>query len=316
MDKAEIRVAVGVIENTCGEVLIALRPPGVHQEGLWEFPGGKVEPGETVREALCRELFEELGIAVELAAPLLVVRHDYPNLCVVLDTWRVHRFGGIPRGCLGQKICWVQPGDLPAFEFPEANRPIVAAVRLPRYYPILDDATGNHNAMWRNLMRLVDGGHELIQLRAKKLDARSYRCFASECVDYCKGRGVGLILNAEPALVVELGAAGVHLTSRRLKETRTRPLGWNFWVSASCHDRVELRQAESVGVDFAVLGPVRPTASHPGVEPLGWERFAACMEASNLPVFALGGLQKRDLARAQSLGGWGIAGIRGFLGAD
>jgi 8-oxo-dGTP diphosphatase len=314
--KAEIRVAVGVIQNTHGEFLITLRPPGVPQEGLWEFPGGKVEPGETVRGALCRELLEELGIAVELAAPLLVVRHDYPNLRVVLDTWRVHRFAGIPRGCLGQKICWVRPGDLPTFEFPEANRPIVAAVRLPRYYPIIDDETGNRNALWRHLMRLVEGGHELIQLRAKKLDARSYRCFAGECVDYCKGHGAGLILNAEPALALELGAAGVHLASQRLKETTSRPLGRDFWVSASCHDRMELRQAESVGVDFVVLGPVRPTASHPGAEPLGWKRFAACVRTSNLPVFALGGLQKRDLARVQSLGCWGIAGIRGFLGAD
>jgi 8-oxo-dGTP diphosphatase len=314
--KTEIWVAVGVVENAHGEVLIALRPPDVHQGGLWEFPGGKVEPGETVREALSRELFEELGITVEIAAPFLLVRHDYPHLRVILDSWRVYRFGGTPRGRLGQKICWVRPGDLPGFEFPQANRPIVAAVRLPHYYPIVDDETGDRDAMWQNLRRLVDAGYELIQLRAKKLDGHKYRGFVGECVEYCKGHGVGLILNAEPALAVELGAAGVHLTSRRLKETETRPLGWNFWVSASCHDAAELRQAESVGVDFAVLGPVRPTATHPGTKPLGWKRFAAYVEASNLPVFALGGLQERDLAQAQSLGGWGIAGIRGFLGPD
>ncbi|WP_277458261.1 MULTISPECIES: Nudix family hydrolase [Methylococcus] len=306
-------MAVGVVEDAGGRILIARRPAEADQGGLWEFPGGKIEPGETPFDTLRRELMEETGIAVAGAEPMLVVRHNYPSRRVVLDIWRVRRFSGVARGCLGQPVRWVCPDELVDFQFPAANRFIVTAARLPYHYPIVDDAAGGLTAMRRQFRRLVAEGYSLIQLRAKALSPTDFRAFARECLDYCADDHTRLILNAEPELAVELGAAGVHLTSARLNSLDSRPLDERFWVAASCHDVSELEKAESLQLDFAVFGPVLPTGSHPGSAPLGWEHFSRCLQAVNLPVYALGGMALRHLARARSAGAWGIAGIRGFL---
>ncbi|QJD30176.1 Nudix family hydrolase [Methylococcus geothermalis] len=313
--KKEIRVAAGVIEDAAGRILIAQRSAEADQGGLWEFPGGKIEPGETPFDALRRELMEEIGIAVDGAEPMLVVRHAYPRQRVILEIFRVRKFSGEARGCLGQPIRWVGADDLVDFRFPAANRFIVAAARLPFHYPIVDDVAGDLSAMRRHFRRLVAGGFSLIQLRAKTLERAVYRSFAQECIDCCAGSNVRLILNAEPELAVELGAAGVHLTSARLNSLSSRPLDNKFWVAASCHDAGELEKAESLRLDFAVFGPVLPTRSHPASAPLGWERFSECLQAVNLPVYALGGLAAEHLVRARSAGAWGIAGIRGFSGS-
>jgi 8-oxo-dGTP diphosphatase len=309
----EIRVAVGVVEDAGGRILIARRPAEVDQGGLWEFPGGKIEPGETPFDALRRELMEETGIAVDGAEPMLVVRHDYPLRRVVLDVWRVRRFSGIARGRLGQPVRWVRPDELVDFRFPAANRSIVTAARLPFHYPIVEDAAGDLGAMRRQFRRLVAEGHSLIQLRAKALSRTDFRAFARECLYHCADNHTRLILNAEPELAVELGAAGVHLTSARLNSLDSRPLDDRFWVAASCHDVSELEKAESLQLDFAVFGPVLPTRSHPESAPLGWEHVSQCLQSVNLPVYALGGMAAEHLASARSAGAWGIAGIRGFL---
>lgn len=305
-------MAAGVVEDAAGRILIAQRPQNVDQGGLWEFPGGKIEPGETPFEALRRELMEEIGIAVDGAEPMLVVRHDYPSRRVVMDIWRVRRFSGVARGCLGQPIRWVRPEALVDFQFPAANRFIVSAARLPHHYPIVDDAAGDLTAMRRRFRRLVAEGYPLIQLRAKALSRTDYRAFARECLGYCAHDRTRLILNAEPELAVELGAAGVHLTSARLNCLDARPLDDRFWVAASCHDVGELEKAESLQLDFAVFGPVLPTRSHPASAPLGWEHFSKCLQTVSLPVYALGGMTVEHLARVRSAGAWGVAGIRGF----
>ena len=122
---ALIHVAVGVLTNASGRVLIARRGADLHQGGLWEFPGGKVEPGEDVRQALTRELLDELGIRVEASEPLLTVEHDYGDRRVALDTHRVSHWQGEPRGQEGQPLAWVLPSGLDDYEFPEANLAIV-----------------------------------------------------------------------------------------------------------------------------------------------------------------------------------------------
>ncbi len=127
--KKHIHVAAGVILDSDGQVLLALRPKDKHKGGLWEFPGGKVEAGETVREALARELLEEINLVVEEAAPFLVIDHDYGDKQVTLDVWTVSRFSGSPHGSEGQEIAWVKIADLARYAFPEANAGIVAALR-------------------------------------------------------------------------------------------------------------------------------------------------------------------------------------------
>ncbi len=125
---SEVHVAVGVVRNEDGEVLISLRHPDSHQGGLWEFPGGKVEAGESLQVALARELREELGIEAGALAPLLEVRHDYGDKQVLLDVWLVESFSGEARGLEGQAVRWVKPGKLHDYDFPAANYPILQAV--------------------------------------------------------------------------------------------------------------------------------------------------------------------------------------------
>ena len=124
-----LRVAVGVIGNAAGDVLVALRDPRRHQGGLWEFPGGKIADGEDVEAALARELHEELGIEVAAASPLLTVRHAYSDRAVELQVWRVLAFAGTPHGREGQPLRWVSPGALDPAEFPAADLPIIEALR-------------------------------------------------------------------------------------------------------------------------------------------------------------------------------------------
>jgi len=308
-----VHVAVGVIRDSLGNVLVARRHGHRHQGGLWEFPGGKVEPGETVREALRRELREELSIQVEAARPLIQIAHDYGDRRVLLDVWQVDAFSGQPQGLEGQPLRWATPDGLTGLDFPAANQPIVTAARLPECYPIVDGGPEDEVRLFGQLEQLCQRGFPLAQWRVKGLDGEAYLSLARRAVDYCKPRGLGLLLNAEPALALESGAAGVHLTGPRLSALRQRPLPQNLWVAASCHGPEDLRHAGRVGVDFAVLSPVLPTLSHPDAPPLGWERFAAWTLEATLPVYALGGVDCSNLERAHRCGAQGVAGIRGFL---
>jgi len=123
-----VHVAVGVILNNARQVLITRRSPDSHQGGLWEFPGGKVEAGESLELALSRELREELGIDVDKSSRLLQVRHDYGDKAVLLDVCVVWTFSGEPRGMEGQPLSWVTASRLGEYNYPAANEPIVDAV--------------------------------------------------------------------------------------------------------------------------------------------------------------------------------------------
>lgn len=120
-----MHVAVGILKNANGEVLIAKRPEGKYKSGLWEFPGGKVEANETVFEALCRELKEEIGVFVANAESWLRISHDYGDRKVLLDVWRVTEFSGEPKGVENQEVRWVSTAILNRFQFPDGNRVIL-----------------------------------------------------------------------------------------------------------------------------------------------------------------------------------------------
>jgi 8-oxo-dGTP diphosphatase len=308
-----VHVAVGVIRNSSGEVLLARRHPHQHQGGLWEFPGGKLEAGETVADALRRELQEELTITVRQASPLIRIAHDYGDKRVLLDVWRVDAFDGEPQCNEDQPIRWVAPEALPEFDFPAANRPIVTAARLPGSYPIINGQLDDEDALFEQLEIVCRHGHQLAQWRVKADDDQAYLVQARRAVEHGRPHGLSLLLNAKPEQALAAGAAGVHLNGRRLWALRHRPLPAPMWVAASCHNPADILQAERMGVDFIVLSPVLATPSHPDSPPLGWDRFGAWTDAAKLPVFALGGLGLDHLAQAQTHGAQGIAGIRAFL---
>jgi len=308
----ELHVAVGVIESADGRILIAQRPSHTHLGGYWEFPGGKLEPGETVRQALQRELKEELDIWAEPGRPLIRVRHCYPERRVLLDVWRVTCFDGTPRGLQGQRLRWVMSEELDRYGFPAANFPIRTAVRLPDCYAILNHE-GDRHRFWDELEHLLESGLTLIQFRAKQLDPHQYAALAYAVIRRCHSAGARVIVNGEAETAVLLKADGVHLTAKKLMDLSSRPLPLSLWVGASCHNVKELCQAERIGADFALLSPLLPTATHPEQPAMGWEQFALSVDRVNLPVFALGGLGPADVGQVQWCGGQGVAGIRGFL---
>ncbi|MDD3449174.1 MAG: Nudix family hydrolase [Gammaproteobacteria bacterium] len=305
-----LRVVAAAVFDDAGRVLLARRPAHLHQGGLWEFPGGKVEPGESLEQALARELQEELGILPRRSRPLIRIRHAYPDRRVELDVWRVDAFSGEPHGREGQPVEWVAPEELPEREFPAANRPIVNAVRLPDRYLVTGEPAGDPRRFLDRLEQALVGGVRLVQLRAKELPEAEYLRLAGQALERCRGFGARLLLNAPSGWVERVGADGVHLDGRRLARLERRPLGARYWVGASCHDARELARAEAIGCDFAVLSPVLPTASHPGAAALGWEGFAELADAARIPVYALGGVGPADIPRAHGLYAQGIAAIR------
>lgn len=303
-----LHVAVGVISDGRGHILLTQRAKHAHQGGLWEFPGGKLEAGETVQEALGRELREEIGIEVLTARPLIQINHRYPDLHVFLDVWKVTDFAGSAVPLEGQAMRWVAEHALADYPLPAANRPIVNATQLPDRYAILEG--NNSGQIFSQLAGMIEQGISLLQLRAKSLPPNEldtvYRHVRRECEQY----GIRLLLNADLPLSKPT-ADGIHLSSRVLMSLQDRPSAYP-WVAASCHNLAELQHAEKIGADFAVLAPVMPTTTHPDACPLGWTVFRDLVKQTNLPVFALGGLASSDLDRVFHAGGQGIAGIRAF----
>lgn len=307
-----IHVAAGVLVDPAGRILLSRRPVGAHQGGLWEFPGGKLEAGETAESALRRELKEELGITVSAARPLIRVPYDYPDRSVLLEVWRVTRWQSQPRGLERQDIDWVAPEQLHKRAMPPADVPIVNAVRLPSCYAITPPLAEDPVPFLEHVETLARGPAGMVQLRAHELGDTAFTRLARACVNICERHGVALVINRDPGLAAGTGAHGVHLTSARLRALEKRPLDSDHWVGASCHDAFELSRARQIGVDFAVLSPLRPTPGHPDRAPLGWQGFRQLAADAGLPVYALGGVEFEDLEASWQNGGQGIAGIRAF----
>jgi 8-oxo-dGTP diphosphatase len=309
MSSSVVHVAVGIVRNPQGKILIAKRPAHVHQGDLWEFPGGKVEAGESLQQALQREMHEELGIDVTRSRPLIRIPYQYPDKQVLLDVWLIEAFSGAPHGKENQSIDWLPPSEMWERSFPAANQPIVQAVNLPEYYlitgPFFDEIDFLHK-----LHLALEKGVRLVQLRAKHLDNDAFMSLAKSACKACHAHEARILLNAAPDMVERVGADGVHLTSARLLELSTRPLGPDKLVAASVHDQEQLEQAKKLSVDFSVISPVLPTPSHPGVETLGWQGFQQLTEQATHPVYALGGMQVQDLPTVWQYGGQGIAAIR------
>lgn len=310
--RRQIEVAAGVIRDDAqGQVLVARRPEGVHQGGLWEFPGGKLEPGETVSQALKRELWEEIGITVHESTPLITLEHAYPDRTVRLYVREVRDFSGKPLGREGQPVLWVTPDALDQFEFPAANYPIKTAVQLPDRYPILNLDDHPNETLQKILHVWSEQGIQLVRFRTRP------NAMASEgillWVAKARSLGIEVLIDGSVSIVEASDAAGLHLRGSALHELSRRPIAEDRWLAASCHNARELAQAAQLGVDFAVLGPVLPTASHPGAPALGWGRFESLVADASFPVYALGGIGPREIPLAREHGAQGVAAIRAFL---
>jgi 8-oxo-dGTP diphosphatase len=310
-----IHVVAGIVTDAQGRVLIAQRPSGKHLAGAWEFPGGKLEPGEAPQTALRRELREELGIEIGALERLIGVPWQYAQKSIFLDAYRVLDYIGTPHGREAQALDWRLAGDLTRVDMPPPDRPIVSALRLPPLYAITPEPGDNDAAFLARVDQVLATGISLLQLRAKNLSHARLRALARAIQTRARAAGAWMLLNANTDIALDLDLDGVHLPAAELLQLKERPLSRDRWLAASCHDARELAHAAAIGVDFAVLGPVRATQSHPGAASLGWAAFAELRAAAPFPVYALGGLNRGDLAAAKVVGAHGVAGISGFFPA-
>lgn len=303
-----VEVAAAVLQRPDGSFLLAQRPADKIWAGYWEFPGGKVEAGETAHDALIRELHEELGIEVVTAYPWLTRVFTYPHATVRLSFFRVTQWRGELYPHEGQQFSWQRATEVTVTPVLPANAPILRALELPPLYAISNAAELGVEQFLIKLQAQLDAGLRLIQLREKHLSRDELRELAQRVVALAHARGATVLISGDVALAQQVGADGVQLTSTQLAEFSERPTV--DWCGASCHSVQELRRAEALGCDFAMLSPVLPTKSHPGAAHLGWDNFAFIAAGSSMPVYALGGLARADMDTAWQQGAHGIALLR------
>ena len=309
MNTSLVEVVAAVIERPDGSFLLAQRPAGKVYAGYWEFPGGKVEPGEPLAAALSRELHEELGIDVESAYPWIVQVYAYPHAEVRLNFFRVRAWHGEPHGKEAQQLAWQHASTLAVAPLLPANAPVLRALQLPFEYAITHAGEIGTEAQLRLLDQRLAQGLSLIQVREKGMPAPELERFAAAVIAKAHAHGAQVLINSGIELAGRLGADGVHLTAAQLARLQHRPAPG--WCAASCHNAAELARAAQLGVDFAVLGPVQATPTHPDVQALGWEGFARLVLGAAMPVYALGGMKPGDRETAWRCGAQGIAMVRG-----
>ena len=295
-------VAAAVIERP-GEFLLAQRPEGKPYPGYWEFPGGKIEPGESPRDALVRELEEELGIHVTDATPWITRVYAYTHATVRLHFWRVTAWTGEPQPLEDQAIRWQRVGAPDVSPMLPANAPVLAALALPDVMVVSNAATVGIDTWIARLADRAMSERMLVQIREKSFGAQKVQHLLSRALVRAQEFGSVVVVNSDCGAYPQCD--GVHLSARALMTLTARPAG--ALVGASCHDERELEHARSLGLDYVVVGPVNPTASHPEATPLGWERFAALTAGLPMPVYAIGGLTRADLPAARRHGAHGVA---------
>lgn len=297
-----VEVAAAVIQRSDGAFLLAQRPAGKVYEGYWEFPGGKIEAGEQPSGALARELHEELGVDVETAYPWITRVFAYPHATVRLNFFRVTRWRGEPHPREDQAIAWQEPGAAMAAPMLPANAPVLASLALPVEYAITDAAALGSADMLDKLERRLEQGLRLVQVREPASPERDL--FTRHVIRRARRYGCKVLVK-EPFPEAD----GIHFTAAQMMDLKERPNG--ILAGGSCHTRAELDQAMRLGLDFAVVGPVRQKGS---AAPLGWSGFQRIVEGTSIPVYAIGGMARADLEDAWRAGAHGLAMIRGAWG--
>jgi len=309
-----IDVAVGIVTNSEGNVLLGQRPPGKDYAGWWEFPGGKLEAGESVHDALVRELSEELDLQVNTSTPWLVREHVYEHAHVRLHFRRVADFNGTPQSQEGQAFTWCDPANVLVEPLLPATVPLMRLLALPKQYAISCAERLGEELFLSRLADSLANGLQLVQLREPTMDTGRFDHLFTEVLAQCRDAQALLLVNSCHPDEYWSRADGVHWRSKdlvALKPVSSAQIRKYAWTGASCHNADELVQAGAAGIDFAVLGPVQKTQSHPEASPIGWKRFTQLVAGSPVPVYALGGLQASDAQHALRFGAQGIGMIQG-----
>lgn len=306
-----IQVAVGCLVKD-GKVLIGQRLARQSFAGQWEFPGGKIEVGESPLQALTREFMEETGLQTTDWQPLISYPWDHGDIQVQLHVFVSQQFSGEVQAHEGHTFDWCPIGELDQRAMLVANRGIVRALQLPSRYMISGNFNDQHDALQRIKAALHDG-IKLVQLRAKALEKTEFIALAKAALPLCHGHGAKLLLNAKADWLAEVPQAdGLQLASTAIMALTERPIATDKLLAVSTHNEVEIAKALELGADFILLSPVKETSSHPGEPGLGWQTFSQLVANITVPVYALGGMSEADMSDAKMHGAQGIAAISGY----
>ena len=305
-----ISVALGIVLRD-NRVLIGWRDSALPLGGCWEFPGGKVKLNEAPRRAVVRELKEELGLIVKEsdAEPLIEFEWFYNAQRYLFSVYTIKSYQGEPGSHFYKSLEWQTVSKLKASDFPPANRVIIKALSLPDRY-LITPSLLDPNMLKRGLDLAFQSSISLAVFRIAKLDSRTYIEYAHKLFSQSPTWGNRLLIHNHLSQVDILNAAGVQLSAKYAAQYRTRPLAEDKLLAVSCHNRIELEHACQLEADFALLGPLKTTPSHPGEPPLGWEAFRTLVKDATIPVYAIGGLKTADLVDCRIYGAQGIAAIR------
>jgi 8-oxo-dGTP diphosphatase len=296
-------VAVGVLLRADGAVLLADRPAGKPYAGYWEFPGGKVEPGESVADALARELHEELGIDIGPAAPWVTFEFDYPHAYVRLHFCRVYDWRGTPASREGQRLgFFALDRTLPAPLLPAAV-PALRWLTLPERAASIDLRTAD-GAMLAHVEAALAHGLRLLLVRGECNDPALRAALSARAAAF-GARVVTERSTGEPwadaeAALLPVSSLTAALASGLTASARTSSAQW---LGAEVAAREWLTAAARAGCDFALVGPVLPGDATPAI---GWHGVRAMLQAAPLPTLLHGGLSMDDLATARAAGAHGI----------
>lgn len=298
MPKPIVDVAIAILIHR-GKILVGWRQEEQHQGGKHEFPGGKVEQGETPEEACRREIYEEVGIGLKDWHQFDYIHHEYDDIIVNLHLFHSY----VPDELLNlihQPWAWYTRDQLLHLNFPKANKNIIKRLYWPHLIKI------------SNTLKPVENSDALLYWRIEEFEPQ----YIEQLTALDEGQRSNLIINIaiwqqlSPELQKQIKT--VHLKQSQLMNLHKGDLTVGVRYIAACHDAVSLKQAQQIGCDAVFISPVKTTATHPEAVALGWERFSELAQNSQIPVFALGGVHPDDLATAQKHGAYGLAGIRNF----
>lgn len=299
MLKPTLHIAIGLLFHQ-GKVLVGWRHADQHQGNKYEFPGGKVEQGETPEQACRREIFEEVGIGIQTWHVFDMIHYIYDDVALYLHIFHAQ----VPTQYLSdiqKPWTWYAREKLLALNFPKANQAMLQRLYWQHAIQISTDLT---QLNWLNQDTLLYWRPEQTVVAIQ-----DFRHFSDAQLQ-------SLILNFELWIQldesVQRKIGAVQFKQHQILALHQGQLPIGVRCIASCHDAVSLQHAQYLGCDAVLLSPVHATASHPDAPVLGWERFEALAKNCDIPVFALGGLKPQDLAQAQQYSAYGVAGIRNF----